>query len=185
MTAQVAMILIFVYSGRFAKEEGLISSEGQTPLLTAETMAEHNMRPFSDYRWSHDNGHGASMSSTLHSRDASPTDPSRSHRKETLSKAKDDFNDSDEEMDVDVRLNELPPSPAQGSTLRIPFVDRYLSKHIPNVLAQRPLQMMELAYEIINRTSLILGFVAILSGGVTWSGLFVSDLQTRSLRLAA
>ena len=174
MTAQVAMMLIFIYSGRFTKT-GPTLFRAEDASLTAENMKEHNMRPFSDYRWSEDSGQSTEQSSTLNSCDISLDDPNREKLPKDRPKPEEEASICDADEDAEeVPLNELlPPSTKKRFPLSA-VVDRYLTTRIPDLLTERSFKALEVAYELIDRTSLILGFVAILSGGITWSGLFVS-----------
>jgi hypothetical protein len=173
MTAQIVMGLIFV-SGRYKKAR--VSSSEHTAFLpvSVETMAQHNMRPYSDYRWSDDSGQGTERSSSQTSRDASPTDPGRRDECQRYPKPEVETEDDDDEHDNDI--------PQRRRLLPNTFVDKYLSKWIPGMLSEKPLKVLEFIHGVIDRTILILGFIALTSGGVTWAGIFVSHICRSFLR---
>jgi hypothetical protein len=53
-------------------------------------------------------------------------------------------------------------------------VDRFLSRKIPGLLSSRVLKVFGFFYDVVDRVILILGFVALTTGMVTYGGLFVS-----------
>lgn len=53
-------------------------------------------------------------------------------------------------------------------------LDRYLTARVPQLTSQRVLSALSLIHTIIERTILILGFFALTSGGVVYTGIFVS-----------
>jgi len=53
-------------------------------------------------------------------------------------------------------------------------VDKFLSKKIPGLLSSRVLSVFQFFYNVIDRLILILGFVALTTGIVTYGGFFVS-----------
>ena len=169
MTAQVIMSLLFTYSRR-GKQPAIPAGERAAFLpMSVENMAQHNMSPYTDYRWSGDSGQGTERSSTLNSRDGSPTDP---HRRDTF----EDFEKPEPEPEDDD--DDVPETPRPRSRrlgwLRISFIDKYLSARVPNLLSAKILRIIEIVYEIVDRTILILGFIALTTGGVTYAGIFVS-----------
>lgn len=174
MTAQVAMSLIFTYSGRGTK--GATSSSERAAFLPLSTspIPQNAMSPYHDYRWSGDSGHGTERSSLYQSRDASPTGPERRVSSESRSKLEPEPDDNGED-DHNEKI-----SPRHGF-LRDTFVDRYLSKRIPHLFSERLLQCIAIASMVIDATILPLGFIAFATGGVTWAGLMVSVVR-RSLR---
>lgn len=171
VTAQVIMSLLFHYSGR-GKQTGTSTSERQAflPISTAN-MAQHNGTPYTDHRWSGDSGQGSEASTALNSRDASPTKLLRRGTDDSFEKPEPEPQDEDDERD-EVRL----PSRHRSRTawLRINVIDKYLSSRVPNLLSANILRVIEIVYEVIDRTILILGFIALTTGGVTYAGIFVS-----------
>jgi len=73
------------------------------------------------------------------------------------------------------------PEPSVPRKFRIAFIDKYLSARVPNLLSAKVLRIFEVVYEIIDKTILILGFITLTTGGVTYAGIFVSTLASTSL----
>lgn len=171
MTAQVIVSLLFTYSRRGQQSATPAGERASFLPMSVANMAQHNMQPYTDYRWSGDSGQGTERSSTLHSRDGSPTDP---HRRDTF----DDFHKPEPEPEDDEDEVSLSPQPRpRSSWLRIALIDKYLSARIPNLLSAKLLRIIEIVYEIVDKTILILGFIALTTGGVTYAGIFVSILN--------
>ena len=166
MTAQVVMSLIFVYSGRQVVTPAGQQGERAAFLpVSVEAIAQYNTRPYSDYRWSGDSGQGTERSSLQNSRDVSPTDPSRRDSLGPYSKP---------EAELDEEDNELEMVTEPRGFWRNNFAHGYLSRRLPGMFSERLLKTVELLYRVIDRTSLILGFIAFTTGGVTYAGIFVS-----------
>ena len=170
VTVQVIISMLFLYSGR--TEKNRISSDERGAFIPIANT-EGTMSPYRDYRWSGDSGHGSETSL----RSASPTDPRR------LSRPEPELEDVEE--DSEGLLVPVPPS-QPPSRFRIRVVDRFLSASVPGLFSTRLLKTADLAYDIIDWTILILGFVALMSGGVVYAGIFVSApvLWYRSTREA-
>lgn len=160
VTAQVVMSLLFLYSGRTKKSELQTNEHAAFLPISTENIGQHNMSPYHDYRWSGDSGQGTERSS----RDISPTDPHRYSKPET------ELDDDDDEEGVPMPM----PSPQRPSRFRIRVVDKFLSARVPGLFSAKLLKTVEVAYEVVDRTILILGFIALLTGGVTYAGMFVS-----------
>jgi len=160
MTAQVVVGLLLLYSRRSKQTSALAHERAAFLPVSVESMAEHNQMhqaaSYNPYRWSGDSGQGTERSSR-HSRDISPADHSRYTRPEA--KEDDDENDS--------------VVPQGRGFLRNTFLDRYLSQRVPDLVSKRLQKGLEMAYEAIDRTILILGFIALATGGVTYAGIFV------------
>jgi hypothetical protein len=172
MVAQTVMSLLFVYSGHFKSAEAAAASEYAAFLpVSAENMAQHNgvMSPYREYRWSADSGSPTGRSSTtLNSpREVSPADPSRMVKDID---GDDDFDDEEEGLPMPLPR----PAPASSSRFRIKAIDTFLARRVPGLLSQKILGVAEIGYEVVDRTILILGFIAILTGGVTLAGWMVS-----------
>ena len=161
MTAQVVMGLLFFYSGRTKRSSAPAHERAAFLPVSIESMAQHNQMHqaagYSNYRWSGDSGQGTERSSSHQSRDISPTDPIRYTKPEV----DDDEDDEDDNV------------PQRRGFLRNSFVDRYLSQRIPGLVSRRLQRGLEILYEIIDRTILVLGFIALSTGGVTYAGIFV------------
>jgi hypothetical protein len=160
------MSLLFLYSGR-TKTGSLRSSEHAAFLpVSTENMMQHDMSPYHDYRWSGDSGQGTERSSSQTSRDISPTDPQRYVKPEPQP---DDDDDDEEGLPMPM------PTPQRSSFFRVRVVDKFLSKRVPGLFSARLLKVIEAAYAVIDRTILVLGFIALTTGGVTYTGIFVSS----------
>ncbi|KIV82089.1 hypothetical protein PV11_04223 [Exophiala sideris] len=166
ITAQVIMSLVFRYSGR-GKQSEAVSCERRAFLpVSVENMTQHNTRLYSDHRWSGDSGQGTEASSTLNSRDASPTNPDR---RETY----DDFEKPEPQPGAEDDDNEsLSAKKPRNSWLRSNVLDKYLASWVPNLLSAKILRIIEMSYNVIDRTILVLGFIALMTGGVTYVGMF-------------
>ncbi len=163
MTAQVIMGLLFLYSGRIKTTSGAAHERAAFLPISIEAMSQHeqthNAAGYSANRWSGDSGQGTERTSSEHSRDVSPTVPGRFIKPEAPKEEDDD---------------EIEDVPRSGGWPRNTIVDKYLSKRLPGLASRRLTKGLEVLYEIIDRTILILGFIAILTGGVTYAGIFVS-----------
>jgi hypothetical protein len=171
MTAQSIMSLLFLYSGRSKKPDTSAIERAAFLPVSSANMAQHNgSTPYRHaYRWSGDSGSPTGRSSTtLNSpRDISPTDLYRLHK---------ELDDDNETVDDEEGLPMPMPvqtAPSQ-SRFRIKAVDAFLSRRVPGLFSQRLLKAAEVVYEVIDRTILILGWIALISGGVTLAGWMVS-----------
>ncbi|KIY02896.1 uncharacterized protein Z520_01361 [Fonsecaea multimorphosa CBS 102226] len=168
MTAQVIASLLFAYSRRGKQHPAPVGERAAFLPVSVENMAQHNRRPpYSPYRWSGDSGQGTDTSSTLHSRDGSPTVVGR---RDTF----DDFEKPepvpDSEDDEDLQLPQQPSK--QSRWLRISFIDKYLSARIPHLVSSQVLRVVEIVYNVVDRLILLLGFIALVTGFITYCGLF-------------
>lgn len=169
ITAQVIMGLIFIYSG-WTKESPIEPDERAAFLpVSIEAMTQHHQfhstQGDSDYRWSGDSGQGTepASSSSSHSRDMSPSQSSRREDYQRCNKPEAEDSDDEEEEE----------RPERRGLLRIAIVHQFLSRQIPGLFSKRLLRVLEVAYKSIDRTILILGFIALTTGGVTYAGIFV------------
>merc|ERR1712000_6262 len=170
VTAQVIMSLVFHYSGRGKQSEASTPERQAFLPFSTENMVQHNMEPYAECRWSGDSGQGTEASSTLNSRDASPTKLKRRDTDDSFEKPEPDQEPDDEEEE---------PLPARhqprAAWLRINVIDKYLSSRVPNLLSAKILRVIEIVYQVIDRTVLILGFIALTTGGVTYAGMFLGN----------
>jgi Domain of unknown function (DUF2427) len=173
VTAQVAMSMLFAFSGRRKKEDTAAPAERAAFLpISVEAMAQHqqlhNPQGYKDIRWSRDSGQGTERaSSSLQSRDMSPTDATRTREdygRELHQKPEpeDDDNEDQEER------------PHRRSFLHNIFAHKFLERRVPVLFSQRTLKVLEAVYNGIDCIILVLGFIALVSGGVTYAGIFVS-----------
>lgn len=56
-------------------------------------------------------------------------------------------------------------------------VDKFLANKLPGMLSARVLGLLRFFYNAVDRLILILGFVALTTGGVTYGGFFVSHFS--------
>lgn len=162
VTAQVVMSLLFVYSGR-NKKDTIASSERAAFLPPTLHLADN--RPSHKYSWSGDSGQGTEPPSpTSASRDASP---SSLHRNYDFTKPEEQEPESDDFEDIPVS-----PVRRRPSWFKNNILDRYMSTRVPKFASQKVITIAEVAYEIIDRTILVLGAIALITGGVTYSGIF-------------
>ena len=168
LTAQVVMGLLFAYSGRGKKATSTPEERVSFLPLNASTMTQvdHAFQDEESPRWSGDSGQGTEPPSPS-SEDPNMTPGQRRELYDRLSKSEPE-DDPSEDGDF------------HGKTyLRGTSVGRFLTTRVPKLLSKRLIRIMEVIYLIINRTSLILGFIAIATGGVTYSGIMVSAWTTK------
>jgi hypothetical protein len=173
MTAQVIMGLLFMYSGRTKTSYDDIKESTKFLPMSAENMAgftEAPISPYHDFRWSGDTeGHERSFSGTTqNSRDISPEDPHRASKE--ASPRADDEEDDDDEEGLPIPM----PQAQRRSIFRIKRIDSFLSKRMSNVSSKKLLKPAEVVYDTVDRTILILGWIALVTGGVTYAGILVS-----------
>ncbi|TPX25517.1 hypothetical protein DIZ76_010972 [Coccidioides immitis] len=165
MIAEVVMGLLFAYSGRNRYVAGS-AYERLAFLPVSQDTPQDSRASYSrgdyQYRWSGDSGQGTERcSSSLRSPRSSSMERGRS-----LSRGNDvdDF----EEKPINEAGDITRPRKFLGSR----FLDKYLAHRIPGLLSQRALNILKAIYVIIERTILPLGFIALVSGGVTYGGIF-------------
>jgi hypothetical protein len=161
MGAQVLISLLSLYTGRVSSENDRVEDERDRLLpVSVEALAEHRRIPgmdqAHDYRWSNDSGQGTERAtSSLRSQSLSLTEeqpiPTFNDRRSKIE------NDDDEKRGF----------------LRDTAVDKYLSKKLPNLMSRRILKSLQCIYDVVDRFILILGFIAITTGAVTFAGIFV------------
>ncbi|EXJ94629.1 hypothetical protein A1O1_03025 [Capronia coronata CBS 617.96] len=166
VAAQVIMSLLFTYSGRGKANQVSAAERAAFLPVSIENMAHHDTTPYTDHRWSGDSGQGTEQSSTLHSRDGSLSTPHRD--------GFDDFEKPEPEPEPESEDDEpaIPQSHPSPRWRRFNVLDKYLSARVPNLLSAKLLRIFEIAYEVIDRTILVLGFIALVTGGVTYAGIF-------------
>lgn len=154
--AQVVMSLLFVCSGR-KKQEPTTSSERAAFL----PPALHSLnRPSHKHSWSGDSGQGTEPSSpTTSSRTRSP---SRSY----------EFDKEVQEEPEDMEEIPIEPVRRRPSWFKNTKIDEYLSRRAHKVASLKVIKITEITYELIDRAILILGFITITSGIVTYAGIF-------------
>jgi hypothetical protein len=154
MSAQTCMALISAYSGRWSRSRSLAYMPVSTEAM-AEHQRIHELRPKPQPRYSNDSGHGTE-SNTESLRSGSSSSLNRDHLPDLNPQYEHD--DSEEKQQF-----------FGGSR-----VDGYLSSKISGVFSNNALRIFDTIYNVIDRLILILGFVALTSGFVTYGGIFVS-----------
>ena len=167
MTAQFVMGLLLLYARRSKKDAAVAAECAAFLPVSVEAIVRHdqihNTQADSVYRWSGDSGQGTEhASSPSHSRDRSLNDERQGKHPEYTKPEADDEDDG-----------EYDGGAARRRLWRNPLVDKILSQSVPDLSSKRLLRVMEAAYIGIDRTILILGFIAIVTGGVTYAGIFV------------
>ena len=164
LTAQVIMSLLFSYSGRGKKTSGTAAETTAFLPLNSAAMDQvhHGLQDDENGRWSGDSGHGTEPPSPY---DENPgmTEEQRRDLYDRLSKPEPEDDSTSEDGSFHGRRY-----------LRNTAVDKFLTARVPKFMSKRLDWILRAAYEIIDRTSLILGFAVIATGGVTYSGIMVS-----------
>ena len=161
-------VVIGVFSRRVgSSKQDVHTAEERSAFLPVsfEAMAAHQATnpgsPAHEYRWSGDSGQGTERNSASLRGDDSPSPDYDEHDYETRYKSEAIANDN-----------------VHGRSWRALVaksrVGAYLEKISPEKVPRRILSLLELFYGAVDCTILILGFVAIATGFVTYGGIFVS-----------
>lgn len=161
----VLMAIVNTYTQKAKKSP----FSGRGTSLSAAAMAQYQrLQQFtlSGVRGSsRDSGHGTEPNTASldgHSRSPSEQSEGRHFDLQNHPDSPDDDDDEAEEVQE------------KRGFLRNTKVDRFLSAHIPRFAAGRTLKAMQLCSAVLDRFMLMLGFVAISTGAVTWGGIAVS-----------
>ncbi|EEH09168.1 integral membrane protein [Histoplasma capsulatum G186AR] len=171
MVAEVVMGLLFAYSGGRRDADTLAGPPYERVAFLPVPTTDHPQHesypaaPYHQYRWSGDSGQGSERNtSSLRSHSCSP------ERGRRLSRP-GDSDEFEEKPDDEINNNgELPA--ATSRVFWSGFVDKFLSRRVPGLLSRRALDIMNVFYVAIERTILILGFIAIATGAVVYGGIF-------------
>ncbi|KAN0101915.1 integral membrane protein [Hyaloscypha variabilis] len=148
--AQVVLGVISAYTRRKDDRGALI------PVSTANIEQHqriHDLGQAQMYRFSNDSGQG--------------TEPNtESLRSQSISST-----NSDDLADVRLEHEEEPDE--KHGLMHGSKVDKFLSKKIPGLLSSRVLKVFQFFYNFVDRVILILGFVALTTGIVTYGGFFM------------
>jgi hypothetical protein len=167
-SAWVFMALVQVYTAR-AKPYSLEDQSGEP--LNATNMARYHrvqedVQDVSLGRWSNDSGQGTERNSTSlygNSNSASPSVES-GERHFNLPPPRTTHDELDD-VDLDAE---------KRGFLKNNVVDRFFSRNVARFAVGKPLEVLRFLYVVIDRTILIQGFVAIMSGTVVYGGIGVS-----------
>jgi hypothetical protein len=173
-TALVITNLLFVYSRRSNQTTPAAGERAAFLPVSVANMAQHNSRRYTDYQWTAHGRQHSTDSSTLHSRDDSPTVVGGRVAFD------DDFEKSTPEVepedDEDLRLPQQRPRRLYWLRIgRIEFVEKYLPSKMPKLVPAKAVRIIKFLYNVVDRLILLLGFIAIVTGFITYGGLFVSD----------
>jgi hypothetical protein len=131
--------------------------------ISSEAMAEHqrmeDLRFAETYRFSNDSGQG--------------TEPNtESLRSQSISST---GTDDHQLLDVRLQHEEQDQEVEKQGLLNGGRLDDFLGKKLSGLLPSQALRVFQFFYDVVDRLILILGFVALATGLVTYGGLFVSD----------
>ncbi|KAL1303106.1 hypothetical protein AAFC00_006546 [Neodothiora populina] len=164
--AWFVMALPMIYRSRKA------SASSPRPAMTAQNMAQYNRLqnetefvPRHMYRWSRDSGHGSEGSGTLCPGSRADSSDSLPHHKlEPQSPIDEEHGHDFEEQD----------EPAENSGfLQNTRVNRFVSLKLSGINPSgKAFSVFQFLYVFLERTILLLGFVQIATGIVTWGDLF-------------
>lgn len=161
-SAWALMALIQVYTAR-TKPYSLEDHAGE-PLNVANMARYQRVQDAhspSPSRWSNDSGQGTERNSaSLYDNSASPSVESEDRRFNMPPRR----HTHDELDDVDLDAE-------KRGFLRDSVVDRFFSRNVARFAVGRPLKYLRFLYVVVDRTILIQGFVAIMSGTVVYGGI--------------
>ena len=163
--AHLVMGLASAYTQRKDKLEERVSLIPVSTEAMAEHHRIHNPRQAETGRFSGDSGQGTEPNTeSLRSQSISSTGSDDHHLPSAYQDRAFEHKDTEEKDGVTL-----------GSK-----VDRYLAGKISRLLSSRVLRIVQLFYDVVDRLILILGFVALTTGIVTYGGLFVSSALSQS-----
>ncbi len=173
VTAQVAMSLLFTFSGRSNKGDVTVPAERAASMPTSvAAMAQHQQFydpcAYESTRWSGDSGQGTECASPAqHSRDLSPNHAFGSEEEEERFLKPEA---GDEDQDVGLVLPQHQRFPGNI------FIFKFLKHKVPGLFSHRAWKLLEAVYDGIDGIILILGFIALATGGITYAGIFVGEV---------
>lgn len=160
--AQTFLAFLYRYTCR-VETIGCIDERNTFIPMSTEAIEEHgrihSLRNGPDHRFSDDSGQGTERNT-------------ESLRSQSLSSI--DRNNENLDFPLDRRY-EVGVEPAEKDRLLSDNApDKLFLKKLPSLISSRILHVLVLIYEIVNRLILILGFIALVTGIVTYGGIFVS-----------
>lgn len=167
--AQTCMALLKAYTRR--PEETRYVDEGAAFIpISTHAMEEHrrlhNVVGGQDYRFSNDSGQGTERN----------TESLRSH-----STSSDEAVDEHRVSNIDLGYDADHGIAEKRGILKNYSLDKFLIKKLPLLLSSRTMRALNMVYEVISRVILILGFMALTTGIVTYGGIFVSHVYEMEL----
>jgi hypothetical protein len=160
--AQTCMALLQAYT-RKPEETRYVDERAAFIPISTHAMEEHrrihNVGVGQDYRFSNDSGQGTERN----------TESLRSH-----STSSDEEVDENRVSDIDIGYDAHHDTAEKRGLLKSNSLDKFFAKRIPLLLSSKTLRALNWVYEVVNRVILILGFMALTTGIVTYGGIFVS-----------
>ncbi|KAE8846790.1 hypothetical protein HRS9122_03697 [Pyrenophora teres f. teres] len=160
-SAWVFLALVQAYAGRSNTQS--IQDEFAEPMTTVNMLRYQrvqNQELPDPSRWSDDSGHGTERNSlSLHDGSQSPSVDSESqfvNPSPRYTHDDDSFGDGDDE---------------KRGFLRNTPVDKFFSRNVARFAVGRTLKAIQILYVVVERTILVQGFVAIVSGAVVYGGI--------------
>lgn len=168
----VFMALVQVYTAR-AKPYSQEGHSGEP--LNAANMARYHrvhddVQDVSVGRWSNDSGQGTECNSASLYGNSNSTSPSvESEERQFNIPPRRDTHDELDDIESDAENDA-----EKRGFLQNNIVDRFLSCNVARYAVGKPQKVLRFLYIVIDRTILVQGFVAIMSGTVVYGGIGVS-----------
>ncbi|KAI9372074.1 hypothetical protein BJX61DRAFT_471212 [Aspergillus egyptiacus] len=156
---QIILALIFAYAGRGEKAGSAYERAQFLPVSTEDMQSPTSFSAGirHEYRWSRDSGQGTERNTaSLHSRPSSPSCASPSDEYDGFEKPEEDLPEQDSES---------------RGFMHSAVLDRFLANRVPRMMSSRALRILNFVYNVIDRIILPFGFVAVVTGGVTYGGI--------------
>jgi hypothetical protein len=128
----------------------------------------HSIRDGQQYRFSDDSGQGTERN----------TESLRSH-----STSSDEEVDESRVSDIDLGYEAGHYNNEKNGILKNFIINKFLMKMLPLLRSSRIRRAIELMHEIVDRVILILGFIGLSTGFVTYAGIFVSHFCNTNLEI--
>ncbi|RMZ70303.1 integral membrane [Pyrenophora seminiperda CCB06] len=161
-SAWVSLALVQAYARKSnvqSIEDGC--AEPMTTVNMLRFQRVHNSEPSDPSRWSDDSGHGTERNSlSLHDGFHSPSAESESQFVNPSRRFTHDDDDSFDDSDDEKR-----------GFLRNTSMDKFFSRNVARFAVGRTLKTIRILYVVVERTILVQGFVAIVSGAVVYGGI--------------
>jgi hypothetical protein len=171
--AQTCMAFIGVYTGSTDKSRKIDEHAPFIP-ISSQAMAEH--------RWPNDSERGPDCQPSNDSGQGTErnTESLRSHSSSSLcGNGQEIMNHSHLKYEADDETHEALDLPEKHKSSVLGRVDIMLSKMIPSYVSSRTRGLLAILEAIITRTILILGFLGLTTGIVTYGGIFVCIISAR------
>jgi hypothetical protein len=160
--AQTCMALLQAYTERPEETRYLDERAAFIPISThaiEEHRRIHNLEGVQVYRFSNDSGQGTERN----------TESLRSH-----STSSDEELDEIQVSNINLGYDAEHDTAEKRGILNHNGLNKIFMKKLPSLLSSKTLRALEMVYKVSNRVILILGFMALTTGIVTYGGIFVS-----------